>query len=112
MKKAFILTLTSLLLVGCGNKTSTYDGKAEGYGGEITIQIEVDEDNKITEISVDAPSETPAIGGDAAPQIAESIKEKQSLKVDTISGATVTSKAVIEATRAALKSGNIEFDGM
>lgn len=112
MKKAFILTLSALLLVGCGNKTTTYDGKAEGYGGEITVQIAVDKDGKITEISVDAPNETPAIGGEAAPQIAEKIKEKQSLNVDTVSGATVTSKAVIEATRSALKGGNVSFDGM
>lgn len=112
MKKALILTLSALLLVGCGNKTNTYDGKSEGYGGEITVQIAVDKDGKVTEISVDAANETPAIGGEAAPKIAESIKEKQSLNVDTVSGATVTSKAVIEATRDALKKGNLTFDGM
>lgn len=112
MKKALILTLTTLLLIGCGNKVTTYNGKAEGYGGEIAVQVSVDKDGKITNISVEAPNETPTIGGEAAPKVTESIKEKQSLKVDTISGATVTSKAVIEATRAALKSGNITFDGM
>lgn len=112
MKKAFLLTLIALLLVGCGNKTTTYNGKAEGYGGEITVQIAVDKDGKVTEISVEAPNETPDIGGDAAAKIAETIKEKQTLKVDTISGATVTSKAVIEATREALKNGNVTFDGM
>lgn len=112
MKKAFILTLTTLLLIGCGNNANTYNGKADGYGGEITVQVVVDKDGKITEISVDAPNETPTIGGEAAPKVAESIKEKQSLKVDTVSGATITSKSVIEATRAALKSGNITFDGM
>lgn len=112
MKKAFIITLSTLLLVGCGNNTSTYEGKAEGYGGEITVQIEVDESGELKKIAVDAPNETPDIGGEAASAVAESIKEKQSLNVDTVSGATVTSKAVIEATRAALKSGDITFDGM
>lgn len=112
MKKAFLLVLIALFLVGCGNTTTTYNGKAEGYGGEVKVQLDVDENSKITQISVDAPNETSEIGGDAAPKVAQSIVNKQTLNVDTISGATVTSKAVIEATRAALKTGNVTFDGM
>ncbi len=112
MKKAFLLTLTALLLVGCGSTSTTYDGKAQGYSGEVTVQVAVDSDGKITQIAVEAPNETPAIGGEAAPKVAQSIVDKQSLKVDVISGATVTSKAVIEAVGSALKSGNVTFDGM
>lgn len=112
MKKAFLLTLIALFLVGCGNTTTNYEGKAEGYGGEVKVQVAVDGNDKITQISVDAPNETPTIGGEAAPKVAQSIVDKQTLNVDTISGATVTSKAVIEATRAALKTGNVTFDGM
>lgn len=112
MKKAILITLTALLLVGCGSKSTTLNGKAQGYGGELSVKVAVEGDGKVTQIAVEAPKETPAIGGAAAPKVAQSIVDKQSLKVDTISGATVTSNAVIEAVRSALKSGNVTMDGM
>lgn len=112
MKKALLLTLAALVLTGCGSSTKVHTGTAEGYGGEIKAEVTVDKSNKITDIKIDASSETPALGGEAAPKVAQSIKDKQSLDVDTVSGATVTSKAVIEAVKNALKTGNITFDGM
>ena len=112
MKKALLIALSALLLTGCSGGTSEYTGTAKGYGGDITAKVKVDKNNKITEITIDAPSETPGIGGDAAPKVSQSIVDKQSLNVDTVSGATVTSKAVIEAVRSALKSANITFDGL
>lgn len=112
MKKAFLITLTALLLTGCGGNTKVHTGTATGYGGDVKVEVKVDKSSKITEIKVDAPDETPTIGGEAAPKVAQSIKEQQSLKVDTVSGATVTSKAVIEAVKNALKEGSITFDGM
>lgn len=112
MKKAFVITLAALLLTGCGGSTTVHTGTAKGYGGDVKVEVKVDDSNKITEIAVDAPDETPAIGGEAAPKVAQSIKDQQSVNVDTVSGATVTSKAVIEAVKNALKGGNVTFDGM
>lgn len=112
MKKILsIVALATVVLTGCGSKSTVYTGTAKGYGGDVTVEVKVDEAGAVTDIAVDASSETPTVGGEAAPVVAESIKEKQSLNVDTVSGATVTSNAVIEAAKAALQSGNVTFDG-
>ena len=47
-------------------------------------------------------TETAGISDGAIEKIPAAIVEKQSTDVDTVSGATVTSKAIIEAVNAAL----------
>ena len=53
-------------------------------------------------ISVDAGSETPAIGGTAASRLVGEILDRQSWQVDDVSGATGTSRAVRRAVRDAM----------
>lgn len=86
----------------------TYEGSTTGFGGEVKVTVEVDAEGVITSIDVDASGETPTIGGAAAPKLAEAIVEHQSLAVDTIAGATGTSKSVLAAVEEAL--GKAGFD--
>ena len=79
-----------------------YSAKAQGFGGTITVTITVNE-TRITACKVSAPKETSGIGGAAAPKLAAAIAKRGSANVDVISGATVTSNAVLRAARAALK---------
>ncbi len=82
-------------------KAGIYSATAKGFGGDVTVTINVDA-NKITHVSIIASSETESIAGRALTKLPESIISKQSAEVDVVSGATVTSKAVIEATKAAI----------
>ncbi len=78
----------------------THRGKAQGYGGELVVDVTVS-GGKITEIVVVENSETPFIAGNAFSKLPPAIIEAQG-PVDAVSGATVTSKAVLTAVEAAL----------
>lgn len=85
-----------------GYKDGTYKASSKDsfYGDPINVTITI-KDGKITDVTI-AENETPEFGGKAAKELAATIKNKQSADVDTISGATITSKAVIAAAKEAL----------
>ncbi len=82
-------------------KAGIYSATAKGFGGDVTVTINVDA-NKITHVSIIGASETQSIAGRALSSLPESIVSKQSAEVDVVSGATITSRAVIEAAKAAI----------
>lgn len=119
MKKC-IKTLLSLLMVtslaACGSSTSqtesglkagTFTGvSSNGMGGDVEVAVTFTSE-KIEKIEVTKQNETPGKSDPAIEKIPQAIVENQSVKVDTVSGATVTSKAIIEAvTNAIQESGN------
>ncbi len=79
-----------------------YTAKEQGFGGEVSVTVALNKDGSIASIAVDVDSETPELGGVAGPQVAGAILESQSLDVDTVSGATITSTAIKNAVKAAL----------
>ncbi|MDO5539261.1 MAG: FMN-binding protein [Eubacteriales bacterium] len=75
-----------------------YEASAPGYGGDVKISVIMNEDGSVGAVKIlDMSSETPDIGQEAAPEVAKQIVLAQSADVDGVSGATVTSNAVIEA---------------
>lgn len=78
-----------------------YLGAATGLGGKIVVKIKVDGD-AIEDVEVLQESETPEIGGEALKKLPQMVIDKQSADIDIVSGASVTSKAFIEAVGAAL----------
>jgi hypothetical protein len=105
---AMILCAALLVpLAACGNTaptggSETRTGQANGYGGVVTATVTVT-DGKVTDVRLTGPDETPALGGAALEPMATAIKEKGGTDgVDTVSGATVTSKACIDAVNNAL----------
>lgn len=113
------LFFLSLFVMGCRNEAEknkvegkTYTATEKGYGGDVTVKVTVGDDGTINAINVDAPEETVEIGGAAATEIAKAIIDKQSLAVDTVSGATITSNAVISATEAALKESGVDTEAL
>lgn len=91
-------------------KEGTYEATEKGFGGDVTVKVTVDKDGKVTAVDVTADSETPDLGGKAAPKIAQDILDHQSLAVDTVSGATITSQAVLAAAEAALSEAGIDVE--
>lgn len=69
---------------------------ASGYAGEIVLDVVLD-GNEITDINVLDQSETPNLGDVAIDAMIAKILKAQSTEVDVESGATASSRAVIEA---------------
>ena len=82
-------------------------GTAEGRSGPIEVEIAADEE-RIYRIKVVSHSETEGIGSLAIEKIPDLICESQSLKVDAVSGATISSNGVKAAVLNALLSGGID----
>ena len=85
-----------------GYTAGTYTATAAGINGDVSVTMTFDAE-KITEVVIDASGETPALGGAAAEQLAETLKASGSTAgVDAISGSTMTSDAVLAAMDACL----------
>lgn len=80
----------------------TYTGQADGFGGEISVEIVIQE-HQITEINVLSAEKEDGAYFSMAREIIPKIIEKQSAEVDTISGATFSSSGIREASAQALK---------
>ncbi|MDD5881716.1 FMN-binding protein, partial [Stecheria intestinalis] len=94
---------------GSSGVSGTYSGTAQGRGGDVTVTLTLT-DSKITDVSIEGKDETPGIGDTAMETMAQEIKSSGTIGVDTVSGATVTSNAVLEAAAAALKSAGLNPD--
>ena len=77
-------------------KPGTYVSKAAGIGGDVIVTMTFDT-NKITGVVIDASHETPGIGQKAAVELKKQLLLGQGAKVDTVSGASITSSAVRKA---------------
>lgn len=73
----------------------TYTGTANGIGVvTVTMTFETD---KITDVVLDVSGETATIGQAAAGELKEALLASQSSTIDAVSGATITSNAVMAA---------------
>lgn len=82
-------------------QSGQYTGEDRGIGGPIKVLVTM-EDNKITNIEVTYHNETRGVSTKAIDRVIESILKNQTTEVDAVSGATVTSKALINAVKKAL----------
>lgn len=81
---------------------ATGEGTAAGHNGDLKAVVTFDGD-KIAKIDL-THEETEGLGDKAADKLVEEIVANNSVSVDTVTGATVTSTAVIEAVKAAIEA--------
>ena len=86
----------------------TYIGKAAGYHGDVQVEVELDADGKMVNVKVGDNNETEGVGTTAIDKIPGKIVDTQSLAVDAVSGATVTSRAIEAAIADALVSAGLD----
>ena len=86
----------------------TYQAEAQGMLSTVKVLITVDE-TEITTVLIDATDETETLGGVAAGMLSAKIVEAQTPNVDAVSGATVTSNAVIKAATEALTAAGADI---
>lgn len=121
-KKKFMHSLIAFLLAatlaGCSQKQTdttklmtagTYSGTAAGENGDVTVSVTVSTDS-IIDISITDQMETAGIADDALTNIPKEILDNQSLNVDTCTGATITSKAIIAAVSDAITAAGGSTD--
>lgn len=81
----------------------TYTGKSVGHnGGDLVVEVTI-VDGKIANVEIIEHTESDGISDPAIDGIPQEIVESNSTDVDLVSGATVSSKAIIKAVNDALK---------
>ncbi len=111
----FVVIALGLSSCGIGNsddskkdktlKEGVYTASFEGMGGDVTVEVTCDK-NGITDIKIPENYETPGVGLYAQEVIKKEILDRQTLMVDDIAGATVTSTAVKMAVSECLKQAD------
>ncbi len=86
---------------GGNYKPGTYEGSAQGFGGEIKAKVVIGEGG-IESVELTGDGETPGLGADALEKLAPAFAEAGSADVDIVAGSTVSSEAAIKAVQAAL----------
>ena len=120
VKKLTSFAMAAIMLVSmtacsaeekAGYTAGTYTGKAVGMKGEIVLDVTFDE-TSITEIKVVSQQETPGISDAAFETVPASIIKHQSLGVDTVAGATVSSKAILAAVSMAVEEAGGDAEAL
>jgi succinate dehydrogenase/fumarate reductase flavoprotein subunit/uncharacterized protein with FMN-binding domain len=105
LKRSTAVILAASLTAGCSgsstaSKDGTYEATNEGFGGDVTITITI-KDGEVTEAEAVGDDETAAVGGQAIKafnngDLGELVgtSADEELKIDSYSGATVTSTAL------------------
>lgn len=78
----------------------TYKGSAQGFAGPITVGVQI-KDHSLTAVNV-LESKDDAAFLERAKAVIDSMIREQDLEVDTVSGATYSSKGIIQAAKNAL----------
>ncbi len=131
MKKKLLSLLLAIsmvtgLLAGCGSSSSstaastdstagsslagTYSGTGAGRNGDITVAVTLDDAGVITAIEVTDQEETEGIGTLAFDQMVPLMVENNSIAVDAVATATLTSNGLLEAVANALAAAGVNPD--
>lgn len=87
----------------------TYDVTATGHNGELPMQVTLSKD-RIENIQIDTSTETEGIADVAFERIPKQIVDGQTLDVDAVSGASITSHGVIDGMAEAVKQAGADPD--
>ena len=111
----FVAVALTLSLSACGNndafKGGDFQGTAKGYAEDITVTVSINDEKVITDVQVEE-NDTPSVGGKAIETLVAKVIENNSIDVDTVSGATMSSTGLIEALGAALESAGLSNDDL
>lgn len=90
-----------LLLAGCAATAEERVGQAEGYGGTLKVLVTLDGE-KLTSVQVTEHHETQGVGTRAIDALPEKMAAAGTWQVEAVSGATVTSGALMAAVQDAM----------
>lgn len=103
--------LTGGLIVSAQTfSAGTYEGAAEGFHGEVKVEVTVTED-RIVSIEVEE-DETDGVGDKAIEQLVGQVIDTQSLNLDVVSGASLSSNGLLAAIAIALEAAGADVDAL
>ena len=115
---ASLLLAGAMFLTACGGSASStsaaggvsgsFTGTAKGMG-EVSVTLTLT-DNVITDCTAKGDEETSGIGSVVIEQFPGEVVEGNTINLDSISGATITSNAFVEAANAALTEAGLNPD--
>ncbi len=111
-KQISLVLACALLMNSAALAESSYTGTARGFGGDVTAEVGLDDAGKVVSLKVTADSETPTVGGAAIEPLVAAILEKGDADVDVITGATLTSNAVISIVKDAIAGGAADYSNV
>lgn len=121
MKKLINVTLALLIALGLGACSSnpdttpsvsgTFTGTSSGMQGPVTVEMTVEE-GKITDIVLTEIHETAGLADVAIERIPAQMVEHQTTTVDTVTGATLASNAIMRAATAAAEAAGLDMDAL
>ena len=114
MKKLLALLLTTAMLLGMVSfagaaEDGVYTATVSGMHGPLTVAVTLAGD-KIEKVEVTDNVETPGLIDWPIAQIPAAIVETQSLDVDTVSGVTISSRAILRGAEEALKTAGVDVE--
>ena len=113
-KKAFALLLGSLLWL-CSIPVLadpvTYEATVNGHNAPFTVAVTMEGD-QIQDVQVLDDFETIGVGKVAIEKTVEQILKEQSLAVDMVSGASITSRAIVNGAKKALEDAGVDTSAL
>ena len=89
----------------------TYTGVALGNGGDITVEVTFS-DHTIEAIEVVSQTETPTVAYGVFEQLPQAILDAQSLGIDTLTGATISSAGLLNAVANAAEQAGADIKAL
>ncbi|HPB79881.1 MAG: FMN-binding protein [Tissierellia bacterium] len=99
----FLTIVNNMGNTDTASEQQTLTGTAEGFGGDVTVNVVVKGDDIIS-VEAIGEDETEGIGSVALVELPALIAEADSTDIDGVSGATYTSDGIKAAVRNALES--------
>ena len=122
MKKflTMLMAASMVFAAGCSNSnqatstatpssaaSGTFTGSSVGMQGTVTVSMTVEE-GKITNVELTEIHETPSVASVAMERIPAQIVEHQTTTLDTVTGATLCSNAIMRAASAAAEAAGLD----
>lgn len=108
-KDAGTIKLTGDNLKVSAPAQNTFTGEGKGRNGAIQVEVTM-KDGKVESVTVKNHSETAGIADPALDQIPKAIVEAQSLGVDAVAGATLTTQGILEAVESCLEQAGVNVE--
>jgi len=108
---AFTLLLTLTVGAFAAYNPGTYTAEVRGHNGPIKVSATFSKD-AITAVEVLEHAETVGVGTPAIERLSKEIVEHQSLGLDTVSGATITSYAVLAGVSSCVEQAGGDVDAL